>query len=263
MCYIIYKENNTFIKGNTMARKKSIQVLALEKAQIDLQNLLGPFESITFGGGELYILDESYYEKFMNIHNTISKYATETKRGSVYSIHKMVKFINTPSQMAVKYHLTMAKKSMLITDRSKIIDQLAKEKEISKNKILSNTEKFIEKNLIEEGEAKRLRVEAEIKVKDELDEYKKLNSNLKDFDILITTFKERKVYPQLNWQYVSYDENKELKVQKSNTHVSIDKPSILFFDENFEVDNYRKDMKVARFIKDAYRAFGNVYIKPK
>lgn len=251
-----------------MARKKSEQVIALENAQIAVKELLKPLEAITFGGGELYILDKSYYERFMDIHNTISEYATETKRGSVYSIHKIVKLINTPSQMAVKYHLTMAKKSKLITDRNKIIDQLAAEKDISRNKILSSVEKKIEVDALEDYEANKLRDDAKLKVKDELEEYIKLKNDLDNFDVLITTFKESKLYPQLNWQFIGYDEkdkskDKELKAIKNNTHVSIDKPSILFFDENYEVDEYRKDMKVARFIKDAYRAFGNVYIKEK
>ena len=70
------------------------------------------------------------------------------------------------------------------------------------------------------------------------------------------TFKERKQYGQISWAY--YENDKKSRGQK---HLSINYPNILRYKELMEVDNHRTDMMVAKFIKEGYRALGNVYVK--
>jgi hypothetical protein len=240
-----------------MARKKGEKAIAFENAQKEVLALLSTLEPIEYEKGVLYIANKEFYETLLTIDDTISIYKTDSKRGKIFGIDSIIKIIN-PDKFAINYHLTTAFKSKLITDKGKIIDRLAAEKEVSKNKILKAAKDIIENNKLDEFEAKLKMDEANKKVNKEKQEFEKISSSPDDYELIISTFVERIAYPQVNWNYL----DKENKQRKTNAHVSTKKPSVLIIDENSIADDYRTDMQVARFIKDGYRAFGDVYAKP-
>lgn len=241
-----------------MARKVSPQTLALKNAEEQINEILKKLTPIKLLDGEVYIVDELFYKKLLDIELTLSEYKTDTRRGKAYSIESFIKIIN-PDTVAFKYHLTIASKSVLITDKGKILDRLEAEKEISKNKILKYAKDKIENEEIEGIAAENIINEANKKIDDEETEFLNIKANPGMYDLIISTFKEKKQYPQINWSYFEADGTQK----KTNKHVSIEKPSILIYDDENAGDSYRTDMKVARFIREGYRAVGNVYIKVK
>lgn len=253
-----------------MAKGKSEKMLLFESVKVEVAELLKPLDAISFGGGELYIVDEAFYQKLMFLEDKLAPFKTETRRGSIFSINTFVAILN-PGKIAISYHLTMATKSKLVTDRNKILDRLEGEKEISKNTINKITEERIELEELESSAADEERRKALKKIADEEAEFEKISKNPDDYDIIISTFKERKPYPQVNFKYIGQKEvkGKNGKIEEcmtqisTNKHISIEKPSILVYDENASQDAYRSDMQVARFIAQGYRALGNVFVKPR
>ena len=82
----------------------------------------------------------------------------------------------------------------------------------------------------------------------------KHNDNIK---ILITNHKEVKLHGNIRWYY--YDEN---GVKRNDSrHLSITYPNLLVFDETSERKEFKRDIKIEKFLKTARRVFGNVYIQ--
>jgi hypothetical protein len=249
-----------------MARKKSDKILLYEKVKAEVEALIKPLEPIKFLEGNLYVVDKEFYQILKNYDDKLSVFKDEKRRNSIFTINSIVSIIN-PDNVAIAYHLTATTKYKLITNRDKIIDRLPGEKEISKNKILKSAHDKIEEENLEGFEAKTVLNNAKQKVSDEEEEFNKIKANPDDYDIIISTFKEKKQYPQINYKYMGLVPEKKgskkmvLRPISTNAHISIEKPSVLVFDENAEIDEYRSDMMVARYIKQGYRALGNVFVR--
>lgn len=241
-----------------MARKKAEKTIALEKAQKDVELLLSTLEPINYENGTLYVINNEQFKELIEIDNTISCFRTDTKRGKVFGIDSIIKIIN-PGNVANSFHLTTAYKSVLITDKGKIIDRLKYELTESEDKILKNAENYIKQYELDENAAKLTMANAYKKIAKEKDEYERIMKAPDEEEIIISTFVERIAYGQVNWTYF----DKENKQRKTNAHLSSKKPSALILNEDLTSDAYRSDMKVARFIKESYRAFGNVFVKKK
>lgn len=242
-----------------MSRKISEKTVILENSKLKIKQMLVKIEKVSICNADLYVVEKEFYDKLLEIDLELSEYKTETKRGSIYSIDKIVNIIN-PKNEAISYHLTVATKSSLVTDKGKCIDRLVTEKEISKNRLYKIAKDKIEKDELDDFSSKKLMDEINQKILDEEEEFEKIKLNPDAYDIIISTYKERKEYGQINWQYIDNNNNNNNKI-KTNKHLSIVYPNILIYKEYNEIDNHRSDMKVAKFIKDGYRCFGNVYVK--
>lgn len=238
-----------------MARVKSKKHLILEQVKAEIFDLLKGLEKIEFCEAEIYIVDEVFFERILELEKQLKPHYLDTARGKVFTIFNFLSVLNY-KKTAISYHFTTASKSKLVTDREKVLDRLDVEMYKSKNTILMKARDRIEELELDEALSKKEMEEAQLKIDDEEKEFKKIKANPDAYDIIISTFKERKTYPQLNYKYVQ--DGKQIK---DNKHISIEKVNILIYDENYEADSYRSDMKVARFIKQGYRALGDVFVR--
>ncbi|PHR71096.1 MAG: hypothetical protein COA66_10265 [Arcobacter sp.] len=231
------------------------KTIILAQAKLEIISLLESIDYIDFEKAKLYLIDEALYSKLIVIDEKLQEYKTDTRRGSVYDLNKIVNILN-PNNIAFQFNLTSVMKSSLITEQEKCIKRLKVEKSISKNRIEKNAREIIITEELNNEEAARINATAAAKILNEEEEFSKISQNPESYHIIISTFKERKQYGQISWAY--YEKEKKSRAQK---HLSINYPNILRYKELEEVDNHRTDMMVAKFIKEGYRALGNVYVK--
>ncbi len=238
-----------------MSNKKSI---ILNEAIQCIDAMLKPLSPIEFEGAKLYVVDLEFYKEVLKVDETLMPLRTDSRRGQAYSIDKIVTILN-PEDEAFQYNLTAVWKSSLVTDQGKCFDRLAAEKDISINKINKRVKDKIIEDDLDDDAAQSLKDVAALKIKDEKEEFDKIKANPEKYHLIISTYKERKSYGQIAWGY--YDKDKKKK--KGQRHLSITYPNLLIYNEDLEIDTHRTDMMVAKFIKEGYRALGNVFVKLK
>lgn len=230
----------------------------LNNAKKEVQLILDKLESIKFVDAKLYLIDKDILNQLNEIDAILAPFKKDTKRCEIYSIDKIVNILN-PKNTAYYYVLNSIYRSSQVWDRSKTIDRLLREKEISKNQLLKIVNDAEKNNEYDEFALENLRNEINLKIKNEELEYNFLiaNKDNENIKILITNHKEVKLHGNIRWYY--YNENGVKKYDSK--HLSINYPNLLLFDEESEIKEIKRDIKIEKFLKNARRVFGNVYIQ--
>jgi hypothetical protein len=235
-------------------KEKAIETLQAVKNQIMMK--LSKVEPIKFINAELYVVDQALYYSIMQLQDMLEPFRDDTKKNSVYSVHKIVNIVNA-QEIAASYSLSEVKKSSIIKDRGKIADILDKEKEISKNFILKMARERIENEDLEEFMKDKIMNEANAEVEREAEAYEELKENFEAYEVQFMS--EPIKYAQINWVY----KDSEGKQKRTNKHLSKENPNIFILDESIEFDRYIRSNKTNRFLNGANRMYGRIYAKRK
>ncbi len=230
----------------------------LSNAKKEVQSILDRLELIRFVDADLYLIDREILSELMEIDDVLLPFKRDTKRCEIYSINKIVNILN-PTYTAYYYILNSIYRSSQVWDRAKTVDRLAREKEISKNQLLKIIRDAQNDSEYDEYALTKLTNEINKKIEEEEIEFNHLmaNKHNDNIKILITNHKEVKLHGNIRWYY--YDEN---GVKRNDSrHLSITYPNLLLFDETSERKEFKRDIKIEKFLKTARRVFGNVYIQ--
>lgn len=243
-----------------MARPKSVQHITLENVKKEAYELLSNFEKINFMESDIYIITTKAYNELLQLEAKLKPYYEDTARKKVFTIYNFLNVINR-DYVALKYSFTVAKKSVLISNREKVLERLDSELFKSVERINKYYEKFIEDNEdLSPSIVEELLKEKEEKIQEEYRGHDEVKNNPGKFiDMKISTYEHSKNYPQVN---ISYFQDNERKM--ATKHISIEKPNVIIYDDSqLDKIKYRSDMQIADYIKCATRAFGNVYVVSK
>jgi len=231
-----------------------------ELAKKEIFEILEKYKKISFPESDLYLINETDAKAIIYIDvKYLANLRTETRKGSAYNINRIVNILN-PGTVSSYYTIYDVEKYKLITDQGKIRERLEAEKEISKNIILKRAEEKIEKlehNSYYEKEKLKLKEQSRKQIEFEEIMFNEIQNNPDSFELRITNFKERKVYKEINFRY------KDLNGKNcyQNKHLSVIYPNLLIYKKDNE-DNKRKlNMEIEKFIKEGYKALGQVYFK--
>jgi len=228
-----------------------------QNVSTQVHELLKQFATIEQCGSILYIIDQETYAQIKELEKELLPLQTETRRGQAYQMDKIVNILN-PEGVAFKYHVGIAKRSKLITDKNKIIKQLPAEYEINKNKVLLAAEKTIKESNLTGDNLADFRNTINKTLQDEKTKLENVLKNPEHYKIIISGFNIKKEWGHITYHYKELSgENKSVH-QK---HLKTTYPNVLVYEDISANDQYRIDMEVAKFIENSENIFGNVFIQ--
>jgi len=170
-----------------------------------------------------------------------------------FSLETLVKVINF--DMPANAYQTFEKESWKqINDREIVFSMLDEELIKHENKIRA----FTKRKLKEDGVAPELqndilnRIEKEISEARVEKEY--IQENFDSLDVRISGYFEKKKHAGLRW-YIEKRKQTDVNLRKQT-------PNVLWFKEYTDEQKIRRDNELVYYLKDAKRAFGNVFYSP-
>lgn len=240
----------------------------LEDSKESVELILKEYdEPAIFERARLYIVDESIMDKLQAIEDKLSPHKKDTKRGSQFSIDKMIKILNptNPLRTSYKYNLMKVEKYPYVSSQDKILKYLPNEKAVSANFHRDRVKQQIIDEKCSSERAKELLIKMENLIEKETDAIDEAEKNHEDLEILICGFTECKIYGQINLKYYIEDPKNPLERirQSKDEHLSVTIPNVLIYKEDTEEEDRRIDMQANKLIESGYTKIARrVFIKP-
>ncbi len=234
--------------------KKLSNKALLQYCKNKTYEILNNYLAIEIVNAKLYLISNEDYMKLLQIDALLMPKRTGTRRTSIYSINSIVSIVN-PKHIAVSYILNAVEKRKQISNISKIVDTLAREAAVTKNKFQEEFNEYIDNNDIGEDLYNELSRKLQ-------DDFKRIDYLKNDIENNPNKYKNKikiasnpVLHAQVRYAYLD-DKNEKQFMQK---HLSSIKPSVLVYDDSVELAK-RKDNKINTFLKQSTRVFGDVYV---
>ena len=260
-------------------KKRGECAAAMEEANSKIEDILKKYgKHQHFYKSDLYIMSPDTLSLFTQIEDSLSDFRNTTNgkksvRKRAYSINKIVNLIN-PDNVAYQYDLTMAKKYVYLSTKELCIEEAKVRVEISANIQRKNLREDIERHPEYSLDfIKKIEDELEKKIEDERNKVDEVIKNPDSISsIKISGFKNLIEYGQINYGYFHKDKldkkGQKLKV-RTNAHLSIVYPNVLFFEPDEETDKHRslmeakylEDMGYVEICRDVYVKYSNTKTK--
>lgn len=216
----------------------------------------------------LYLCNEKQLREILLLENSVRGMSQEdgTDKARKDPFMPFGKIIN-PKLPAYKYSYRTKHIYKNISDRTKILEEIGKNKEKErgkgKDKMLSiweNTERknlndHIEASNYDSIEADRLRRELEERIEEQKAYFKEVCDNFEDYEVVITNYENRKEYIVL---YYTLSDG-----STHNEYLRKDAPNILFYEEDKRRGQNRSDKKMQKIVDEYDRIFATFYVKKR
>jgi len=237
-----------------------------DETKKDVDKLLSQYPQEKVLEAVLYVVDEKAIQELKDMQKLLFlEYSSSEapllsrkgKKGAPhrepYSLETLVKVINF--DLPANAYQTFTRESWKqINDREKVFSMLDEELIKHENKVRA----FTKRKLKADGVPPELqndilnRIEVEIKEAQKEKEY--IQDNFDALDVRISGYHERTQYAGLRW-YVN-------KVKQADVNLRKQTPNVLWFREYTEDEKIRTDNELIHYLKEAKRAFGNVFYAP-
>lgn len=244
---------------------KGVTTIILEDTKKKVNDCLKNHgDYVRYHESDIYIMKPEKLILFDEIQEKLKAENKKITRGKAIGLNKIVNLIN-PNKPAYQYNFTTVEKYVYLSTRAKCLNaaevKLATSANISRKKL----REYIDENTnFTEEFINKLEDELEEKIKKEkkrLEEIKK-NPDICE-DIQICGFKNRIKYGQVNYGYLSNINGKEIKV-RTNKHLSIVYPNVLFYQPDENIDNHRSLMEAKYLEEKGYVEIArDVFVKYK
>lgn len=242
---------------------KEEKTLLLEKIKANTEDLLKKHgEYKEFHNSKIYIMSPDKVKIFNAMDEELSPYKKNTVKGKAYSIDKIVNLIN-PNQIAYQYEFVLVEKYPFVSDLQKCINYAKESIEVNANTYRKETETLIEANpQWNEEFVQKMRDEVEKKIEKERAKITQIDKNPDTCKKMrISGFKHKLTYGQVNWGYYRIENGVKIKV-RTNKHLSVNYPNVIFFEPDVEADKHRRDMEAKYLERSGFVEISrNVFVK--
>lgn len=244
---------------------KGITTIILEDAKEKVNDCLKNHgEYVRYRESDIYIMKPEKLLLFDEIQENLKAENKKITRGKAIGLNKIVNLIN-PNNPAYQYNFTTVEKYVYLSTRKKCLSAAEIKISTSANISRKKLREYIDENTnFTEQFIEKLENELETKIKKEkerIEEIKKYPDICED--IQICGFKNRIEYGQVNYGYFSIVGGKEIKV-RTNKHLSIIYPNVLFYQPDESVDNHRSLMEAKYLEEKGYVEIArDVFVKYK
>lgn len=228
---------------------KGIRTVIQEETKAEVDKCLSSYgKHYQFDKANIYVMQPIHESLFTQIQDDLNIRNQEIKRGKAVGLNKIVNIIN-PGKVAYQFNFTMAEKYVFLSTREVVIKEAEARIETSANKSRKELNKYIEDNQFSSEFIKKITDELEEKIEEERRKIAEIKANPKSYkDIKICGFKNRIEYPQVNYGYFTEKNGAKVKV-RTNSHLSIIYPNVLFFEEVEEIDSHKSLME-AKYLEE-------------
>jgi hypothetical protein len=194
----------------------------------------------------LYFANASQMKTLLSIQARIDEVFDKPRDKKHYGFGLIANILN-PTGPVSKYSTGIRGRHRQMTKSDTVRREIEGEFEVWKNSQLVRMRDTLESSNLNAAERAKTVQEVEQRIDEGEREFTYVLEHFDELKICIAGYNHEKSYAYI--QYVDADE------KRCNQHLSIKVPNILFY----EPVHYRKDMKIADFIKDATCAFGDVF----
>lgn len=241
--------------------EKTILLERVKQDSIDVLKTYGEYQR--FHDCDIYVMSPEHIKTFKTFDGELSQYRKDTVKGKAYSIDKIVNLIN-PDKIAYQFDLTRAEKYVYISTKATCISKANENIEVNANAYRKELEKKITDNPDWSSDfILKIRTEMEEKIEEERKSIKAIEEK-PDIckSMRICGFKNKIEYGQVNWGYYTYTETGEKIKNRTNKHISVKYPNIIFFEADEEADKHRNEMEAKYLEEEGYIEISrNVFVK--